>query len=524
MSLFGKVELERLNSIDDILNEYTKVLLDDGDITLEQEQQLKSYSNDNIPKKLQDLLKFQQEQIKQLKQQNQDTIKEYETKLESISTEYDNLSNKLLEDMQQNSNLAIQSSKLDNIAKSDTKTKIESLTNIYKECISNIQTFCQDEAQELIDDYEEYLLDDHKLSALQEYNLLDKLNIILDIYKTEMYYWKQFKIAFPISIFAVSPERKFIYFNQNFKELTKWSKDEPKNIDKASKVLWPTKPSECQVCKIVSESESTKKAIASFSNIVNSDNEIIPVFVYSVPIFDKNGKILRSYVAIRDRREEIEKIKKQTEPIITVLNNISNNDLSKQLQLENDNDLKIIEDFTNKIITNLKNIVFQIQDSSSTTMDIFKLTNNKVDKMQQWYENEFTVSQNELAQTAEALSDSTQEMREIIKTISEIFEQTNLLAINAAIEAAKAGQVGKGFAVVAMEIRKLSEKSQHSSSLIENIIVSIENISSKMNNNIQTNIEEGKEVITQINTIKKDFIDLKENITKLSSYSDNFVY
>jgi hypothetical protein len=40
MSLFGKVELERLNSIDDILNEYTKVLLDDGDITLEQEQQL----------------------------------------------------------------------------------------------------------------------------------------------------------------------------------------------------------------------------------------------------------------------------------------------------------------------------------------------------------------------------------------------------------------------------------------------------------------------------------------------------
>ena len=84
------------------------------------------------------------------------------------------------------------------------------------------------------------------------------------------------------------------------------------------------------------DSEKTKKAQASFSNIINIDNEIIPVFVYSVPIFDKNGNILRSYVAIRDRREEIQKIKKQTEPIITVLNNISNNDLSKQLHLEDD--------------------------------------------------------------------------------------------------------------------------------------------------------------------------------------------
>jgi len=175
-------------------------------------------------------------------------------------------------------------------------------------------------------------------------------------------------------------------------------------------------------------------------------------------------------------------------------------------------------------INNLKNIVLQIKNSSENTMNIFKLTNSKIDKMQQWNENEFASSQTELSYTADELSKSTQDIKRIVKTIREIFEQTNLLAINAAIEAAKAGEVGKGFAVVAMEVRKLSEKSQHSSGRIENIIINIENISKKMNSNIKMNINESKEIVNQIDSIKQDFSNLKDNITTLSSTSDKFKY
>ncbi|HEU0189315.1 MAG TPA: methyl-accepting chemotaxis protein [Gallionella sp.] len=173
----------------------------------------------------------------------------------------------------------------------------------------------------------------------------------------------------------------------------------------------------------------------------------------------------------------------------------------------------------------VEQITVSINSVAANTEDVRKLSERSLGQTQQGNQNvaemigeihSVQVAVNQIASSVKEFVDSTRAIAGMTQQVKDIADQTNLLALNAAIEAARAGEQGRGFAVVADEVRKLAEKSAQSANEIDRVTNSLNQKSTHVETAVQAGLRSLQTTQEHIERVSAVLTEAGEAVTQSS--------
>lgn len=240
--------------------------------------------------------------------------------------------------------------------------------------------------------------------------------------------------------------------------------------------------------------------MSTVEQVKTASTEVVDGVTIVRDLADENKHSARTVVdSMHELTEQNTVLKEKTNSSIHMTSDI-------QTQVES------IADMTTQMVTLVDESNAHAKESSGELADVMEKTHN-VEKLS-----------TEVSDIVNHFAEEFDRVKKETGTIESITSQTSMLALNASIEAARAGSAGRGFAVVADEIRKLSEETQTSSTRIMGALKNLENTSAKMTESItemieliRTTIEEITEVNTSVTAIASDTEELNSNISRIDN-------
>ncbi len=296
----------------------------------------------------------------------------------------------------------------------------------------------------------------------------------------------------------------------------------------------------CEAGCVVREALETGQPITGLRTTIHVSGRSIPVVCSANALFDLQGNLIGAMEIVRDVSDEVaaaNRIESQQQDLLQVVEEVSRlaeqlasaaaqiSDSTEQMSAgaeEQSAQSETVAATVEEMSATVRQTATSATDGAEEARQAGDIAREGGGVVEQTVQSMTQISQDisEVGSTVQDLAKKGEQIDQVVTVIEDIADQTNLLALNAAIEAARAGEAGRGFAVVADEVRKLAEKTMTATKQVGDTVRAIKSSTDQTVDRVgaaQRNVSQGVDLTGTAGQMLEQIVSNAERVSRVVS-------